>query len=307
MEKKTQPAPLKGPVTRLFNFSVGVKIAILFLVAFCFYANSLSNEYALDDEAVIQHNEYVQQGFSGIGKILSTDAYDSYYRLNNSNQHLSGGRYRPLSIVLFAIEHQLWGESPQPRHFVNILLYVLCVLSIFYFLRNCLFKQKPYGEDIAFIASLLFAIHPLHTEVVANIKSSDEILSLIFIMLTFIFSIKFRETKKIQHLVIALFCLLLALLAKEYAFTLVFLLPLLFILYFKEKPGKSLTSSLPYYGIIVLYFFIRIASIGIPHQHRELDILNNPYLFATPLQKIASEFFVLGKYLYMLFFSLPPG
>jgi protein O-mannosyl-transferase len=122
-----------------------LKIAILFLTAFCLYANSFSNEYALDDEAVIQRNEYVQKGFSGIGKILTTDAYDSYYRQTNSNQYLSGGRYRPLSMALFAIEHQLWGESPRARHFVNVLLYVLCILIIFYFLRICLFRRTLYG------------------------------------------------------------------------------------------------------------------------------------------------------------------
>jgi protein O-mannosyl-transferase len=300
-----QPALEKIPVTRIFNFPVKFKMAILFLVAFCFYANSFSNEYALDDEAVIQRNEYVQKGFPGIGKILSTDAYDSYYKETNSNQHLSGGRYRPLSIVLFAIEHQLWGESPKARHFVNVFLYVLCVLVIFYFLRNYLFRKTPYGEDTAFIASLLFAMHPLHTEVVANIKSSDEILSLLFIMLTFIFSIRYNETKKTVTLGAALLCFFLALSAKEYGLTLLFLLPLLFWLYFKQNLGRSITYSLPYYGIIFLYFLIRIAFIGFPHQHKELDILNNPYLFATPTQKIASEVFILGKYLWMLVCPYP--
>ena len=300
-----KPVQPKIPRMRIFDFPVKWKIAVLFFVAFCFYANSLSNEYALDDEAVIQRNEYVQKGFSGIGKILTTDAYDSYYRQSNSNQHLSGGRYRPLSIVLFAIEHQIWGESPQAMHFVNVLLYIFCILVIFYFLRNYLFRKIPYGEDMAFMASFLFAIHPLHIEVVANIKSSDEILSLIFIMLTFIFSIKFREKKKLNNLIVALLCLFLALFSKEYALTLVFLLPLLFMLYFKEEISKSIKACFPYYAIIALYFFIRIASIGFPHQHRELDVLNNPYLFATPVQKIASEIFILGKYLYMLFFPYP--
>lgn len=280
-------------------------MAILFLVAFCFYANSLSNQYALDDEAVITSNQYVQQGFAGIGKILTTDAYQSYYKTTNSNQHLSGGRYRPLSIVLFAIEHQLWGEAPEERHFVNVLLYILCILSIFYFLRAYLLKKIPYGEDIAFITALLFAIHPIHTEVVANIKSSDEILSLLFIMLTFIGSIRYRETKKIGNLLAGLLSLLLALLAKEYAITLLVLLPILFVLYFKDNLNKSIKSSLPYYGVIMFYLVIRIASIGFPVQHKELDILNNPYLLATPLQKIASEFFILGKYLYILFVPYP--
>lgn len=300
-QRTSQPKP----VLMIFNFSQGIKTTILLLIALGFYINSVPNQYALDDEAVIQSNEYVQKGFSGIGKILTTDAYDSYYRLNNSNQHLSAGRYRPLSIVVFAIEHQLWGESPQKRHIVNELLYMLCILAVFYFLRKYIFKRMSYGEDIAFISSLLFAIHPLHTEVVANIKSSDEILSLLFIVLTLIFSIRYRETGKISSFIISLGSLLLALLAKEYALMLIFLLPTLFALYFNERITNAVKKSLPYYAIITLYFTIRIASIGFPHQHRELDVLNNPYLFATPLQKIASEIFILGKYLYLLCIPYP--
>ncbi len=300
-----QPASQKKPVQSIFKFPYKVKFALLFIVTLCFYANSFRNEYALDDEAVIQRNEYVQKGFSGIGKILSSDAYDSYYKQNNANQKLSGGRYRPLSIVLFAVEHQLWGESPHKRHAVNILLYILCVLSIFYFLRNYLLRTIPYGEDIAFIATLLFAIHPLHTEVVANIKSSDEILSLIFIMLTFIFSINYLEKKKITTLICGMASLFLALLAKEYALTLVFLMPLLFRLHSNRSARKAILSSLPYVGVVVLYFIVRIGSIGFPHQHTELDILNNPYLLATPLQKLATEIFILGKYLWMLFVPFP--
>lgn len=308
MATKKTPAPtvlLKKPLSDILNFPVKVKYSFLFLLAFCFYANSFSNEYVLDDEAIIQHNEYVQQGFSGIGKILSKDAFDSYYKQNQANQHLTGGRYRPLSIVLFAIEHQLWGESPYARHVINVLLYALCVFLIFYFLRNYLCRKILFGEDIAFISAILFAIHPIHTEVVANIKSSDEILSLMLIMMTFIFSIKFRETKKIKNLAFGLLSLFLALLAKEYAVTVLLLLPILFMLYFKEKFSKSMESALPYFGVIMLYLVIRISSIGLPNQHGNLDILNDPYLYMSSIDRVTTKIFVAGKYLAMLLFPYP--
>jgi len=297
-------SPVKQGLS-VFGFSVRIKYIFLALLAFCFYANSLSNEYALDDEAVIQKNDYVQKGIAGIGKILTSDAYDCYYKQNNANQHLTGGRYRPLSIALFAVEHQFFGESVTARHFINILLYVLCSLAIFYFLQHILLRTHPQGKDIAFLAPIFFIIHPIHTEVVANIKSSDEILSLLFILLVLIFSIKYREIKKPAYLFIGLLSLLLALLAKEYALTLVVLLPLLFGLYFKEGYRKSISKSLPYFGIVILYFILRFAAVGFPHQEKELDILNNPYLLATPLQKIATEIYIVGKYLWMLFFPYP--
>ncbi len=289
----------------LFNFPVRTKYLILALLAFCFYANTLANEYTLDDEAVIQQNDYVQMGFRGIGKLLVSDSYENYYRHYNSNQNLSGGRYRPLSLILFAVEHQLWGESAFMRHAVNILLYMICVLSVFRFLRIILPRRLPRGEDIAFVSALLFAIHPIHTEVAASIKSSDEMLSLLLIMLCLGMGIIYRVTKKTGALATSLAAFFLALLAKEYALTLLFLLPLLFQIHFGEGMARAVRASLPWLGVAAIYLALRFASLGFPHRSAIPDILNAPYLYATPIQALASKIIVLGKYLFLLLLPYP--
>ena len=92
-------------------YSFKIQAIILVFIGFVFYANSFSNEYALDDGIVIQNNDYVQQGFRGIPKILSTDAYESFYRQMGAKQQLEGGRFRPLSVVTFAIEQQFFGSN----------------------------------------------------------------------------------------------------------------------------------------------------------------------------------------------------
>src|SRR5690606_21601064 len=145
------------------------------------------------------------KGFAGIGDILTKDAYDSYYRQLNTTNQLNGGRYRPLSIVTFAIEQQFFGAVPEDkvdsvlkqsvaygvrgpqeqqlvrnmhvRHVVNVLIYMLSVVVILYFLRFIVFKEHHL---MAFIAALLFTVRPIHTEVVANVKSRDEIMSFLF-------------------------------------------------------------------------------------------------------------------------------
>jgi len=305
--KKVTSASIPSTPSSVFNLSFNIKCIILAAIAFGFYINTLNNEYALDDTLVINNNKYVQQGFSGIGKILTTDTYDSYnqYMHADGTQQLSGGRYRPLSVVVFAIEHSLFGEKPGPRHFISVLFYAFCILTIFYFLANFFFKSIPFGEDMAFISALLFAIHPIHTEVVANIKSLDEILSLTFIMLTFIFSLKHIESKKTEHLVLGVTFFLMALLAKEYAATLLVLLPVLFYIIKKENIKECLVKSIPYIAVLALYFVIRFASVGIPHALKNDKILTNPYLYATPVQKVATELFVLGKYLVLLLWPNP--
>ena len=67
-KKSPAPAPVKPAPSMVFNFSFNIKCAILAAVAFMFYINTASNEYALDDSLVIQNNAYVQKGFSGISK-----------------------------------------------------------------------------------------------------------------------------------------------------------------------------------------------------------------------------------------------
>jgi tetratricopeptide (TPR) repeat protein len=119
------------------------------------------------------------------------------------------------------IDCQLYGASF--RHFNNIWLYALGCLLLFQVFSTCFFRQN---QDLAFLAAILFTMHPLHSEVVANVKSRDEILSLIFVCLTFLYSFRFVASRKTKHLLFAASSLLLALLAKEYAVMLLALVPL---------------------------------------------------------------------------------
>src|SRR6185312_10646594 len=123
---KTMQSQPVAPVIPIFPFNFRVKIIILAILSFVIYADTLGNQYCLDDGIVIEKNNYVQQGFGGIGKIMTTDSYDSYYKEMNAGQQLSGGRYRPLSEVIFAIQHAVFGESKTnsiafERHLCNVL------------------------------------------------------------------------------------------------------------------------------------------------------------------------------------------
>ncbi len=335
-------AAISLPASSLFSFSdFRTQAIIIGIIGFLFYFNSIFNEFALDDGIVINKNEYVQQGIKGIPKILSKDAYDSFYRQMNAKDQLSGGRYRPLSIVTFAIEQEFIGTNPSGkfkdncwdknangktdldedvnndglwnemdcmvygmhvRHFINILLYVLAVVVLLYFLRTIVFPLEP---DIAFIATLLFTIHPIHSEVVANVKSRDEIMSLLFICLTFIYAFAYKNDKKIPTLLKALLYFFLALLSKEYAITLIVLLPLAFYLFKNYSIKESLRSFTPYSLVILIYLMVRFSIVVLKANVPDNEVLNNPYLFATPSQKIATEISTTLNYLKLLLFPHP--
>jgi protein O-mannosyl-transferase len=275
-KKAIKPANLTPVVVQpLFDFPLKAKYIFLTVIGLIFYGNTLLNDYALDDSGVILGNAYVQKGISGILKIMSHDAYASYLEKLNASQNFVGGRYRPLSIVFFAVEQSIFGDSAVVRHLVNIIFFIATILLIFYFLRNFLLKKTQRGEDCALLAAILFAIHPLHTEVVANIKSFDEILSLFFIMLTLIFSLEFIEQKKNKFLYIATVSFFLALLSKEYAITLVLLLPILFYLYPGENKKGVISYSIPSFITAFLYLLLRISVVGIPHSNAGLRYINN--------------------------------
>lgn len=236
---------------------------VIILLGLIFNLTTLNNEYALDDGIIIHQNDHVIKGIKGIKDIMTKDAYESFYRRMNATDQLAGGRYRPLSVVSFAIEQEFIGPYPTNglyppncwdlngnkvndpdedinddgvfneidcqvkgaslRHFVNIITFILGVLLLYLFFRNYIFKDF---HDLAFLSAILFLMHPIHSEAIANVKSRDEIFSLIFISLTFFFSFRYMDDKKTKTLFWAAFNFLLALLSKEYGVVLVALIPI---------------------------------------------------------------------------------
>ena len=322
IEQKQEPitgnrtTPIIQKQFPLSNFRV--QALILAILGFVFYCNTFQHEAAFDDMMAITDNAYVQRGVAGIPDILTKDAFQSYLESKQGGNQLAGGRYRPLSLITFAIEQQIMGTAPDnettndkeirvaqemhARHVVNVLLYILSVIVLLYFLRRIVFPNQP---AVAFLAALLFTIHPIHTEVVANVKSRDEILSVLFISLTFIKAFSYWDSKKKNDLILALLCFFLALLSKEYAVMLLVLLPLGFYLFRKESIGSSSKITLPYLIPFGIYIMLRLSAITAMPQGAENNIMNNPYLYATGVQKIATEIMVLLDYLKLLFFPSP--
>lgn len=309
---------------KIMQFLAGfrIQVIIISLIAFGFYCNTFNHGSAFDDRMAVTHNEYVQRGFAGIPDILTRDAFQSYLERKNSKNQLDMGRYRPLSFITFAIEQQFMGadgnytnndsksdarelrvgQQMHVRHVVNVLLYIISLATLLYFLRKVVFPSKPL---VAFVATLLFAIHPLHTEVVANVKSRDEILSLLFISLTFILALAYRETGKKSKLVWAMVCFFLALLSKEYAVTMIVLIPISFFIFNKDTFKQSITSTLPYFIPFIVYAYMRVSATSGVDESIIKSVMNYPYLLATPSQKLATEFWVLLEYIKLLFWPVP--
>ena len=270
---------------------------VIGVYAFLLYANTLQNGFVLDDAAVLTQNKFVQKGFSGIPEILASDYWAGYWNTNS-------GVYRPIPLILFATEWELFGSNPMPGHLINVLLFTITALLLFRLLLK-IFSCQPLV--ILFAAVLLFVAHPLHTEVVANIKSADELLAFFFILLSIDFWLKTREHKSIFLSFGSTLFFLLALLSKEISITFLFIIPLIYYFkYYKVSSLKVLIGTwLPFIVVSALYFFIRVQILG-DHFTRHLQSRTENALIDadTFYLRSASVLNILRKYSQLLVYPI---
>ena len=229
-------------------------VSILILVCFSIYANSIQNDFVWDDRTLFVSN-YDQWQWHNIKALLLRP--DNLFGANDNRF------YRPLPNITFLIDRSLWGRNASGYHLFNILFHTLSTITVYYIARN-LFGGFYPGAATA----LLFAVHPIHTEVVTWINGRNNTISGFFYLLTFYYYIRFRRKKTKSALVVSLIAFLCSLLSKEYALT----LPLIILLYEisygenRLKTGAFLSRMtmlcLPYFLIIILFLFVR--SLALP-------------------------------------------
>ena len=193
-----------------------VLIGIVLLLIF----NTFNHDYNLDDDLVTNNHPLTSKGLEAIGEIFTTS-----YFIDNMG-HAYG--YRPVVLVSFALEHQLFGENPSVSHLFNGVFYLLTVLALFKFFNRLLGSD---GLVIAGISALFFAVHPIHSEVVASIKNRDEILALLFSLLSALSMLTFVKSGKWKNLLLMVLMFTIGLLAKKSVFPLAIVLPIATLLF----------------------------------------------------------------------------
>src|SRR5258708_7504573 len=290
----------KAPRATRTSFYLVPRFQIACVVISCFvlYGNTLKNRFALDDGLVLTDNKYVQAGLSGIPEILF---HDSFHGAIGEAGALTGGRYRPVELVLFAVEKETFGNDAAVYHFFSVFYFALTCVILLVLLRRHLLPERP---ATAFVAALLFAVHPIHTEAVANVKSRDEILSLLFLLLTLLLLLHFAQTRRPWFRALSLIAYLLALFSKENGLAFVALIPLTLYFFGRLSPKHALVQSAPFWGVAAVYLMVRLSIVGF-HQQQVHQVMDSPYDLATLPQKYATIIFVLLKYLRLLIFPYP--
>lgn len=310
-EQSIKPKLKKIEAANNFNYQTGFwkkniwAIPIFFVLSFIIYFQCIPFDYVLDDQIVVSKNNYTQEGLSGLWKIFSNESFEGYF--SEQKNLLQGGRYRPLSIMMFAVEHAISPNNFRLNHIINILLYSMCCLLLFrvlsQFLKN---KSNRWFLSIAFITSLIYLVHPVHVEAVANIKGRDEILAFIFGLATIYYSIQYLKYRQVLGMLMIGLCYYLGLLAKENVLTFLAVVPLSLFLFTKKKQKDIWKITILLFVITVLYLIQRYAVIGFLFSEKSYtDVMNNPFVGTTFWEKYATISFTQLKYLGLSIFPYP--
>ncbi len=139
------------------------------------YLNGLSGPFVLDDQASIVENESIRG--SALQSVLAPPA----------NSPVAG---RPVVNVSFAINYAIGGLSVRGYHLWNIAMHIACALLTFGIVRRTLelpslrARLGPHSIDLAFAVALVWAVHPLNSEVVDYLTQRTESMMGVFLLLT---------------------------------------------------------------------------------------------------------------------------
>ena len=306
-----------------------IRLLVLILAIIAAYADTLTLHYTSDDRMIIFENDYTLKGFDGLPEVMTKDAFTGYF--GDTKTLVAGGRYRPLSQVTFIIEYELFGGSirdkvgfhqapqneqlfsdsilPVMQHGDNLILFILLCLSIYAVLKLLFPKleNEKWYFSVPFLATLLFALHPLHTEAVANIKGRDEIMSMLGAILALYASLRFVSDRKWWWLLLSFVAMLFGIFSKENAITFLAVVPLaVYFLDTQKKKSDYVFTLLPLVVASGLFLAARTHALGGMMNHSDSDlILNNPFLYATKTQTIATVILTWGIYLKLMLFPHP--
>ncbi|MBC7774400.1 MAG: tetratricopeptide repeat protein [Phycisphaerae bacterium] len=297
MSKKNKTMAAKQPLVPLQRTKRDWNMWIVMAAAVILYAVTFGFEFVLDDEIMTRSNKFVTKGIAGIGDIFTHGTLFGFNGMNDQS-------YRPLMLANFAVEKSLFGGTAGAYHFFNVFYFALAC-GIFY-----LFLKKALGAAslIPLLAALLFVAHPIHTEVVANIKSRDEILSFMFAALSLLYVLKYaQDGNKVKDLVISLVCYLAATLAKETGLAMLGLIPLTLWFFTDLKLSRIVGISAVYLAPVALYFLMRASAMDNMFFSGDIkDLVNNTLSGAKAGGEwFASRTMILGKYLGLLVFPHP--
>ena len=264
------------------NRKTALSVLLIVILSFASYFNTFGNEFVWDDHVFILDNPDIRS-FSNLPLFFAKDV---------------DGLYRPLRSIYYTLIYSLAGKNEFLYHFSSLFLHTAISILVFFIIFEIIGKR-----NIALLAALIFAAHPIHTERVANITGSFDMLGIFFMLLSFYLYIKFSKSNIKKYFLFSLLSFLIAVFSSEEAVT----LPLIIVLYEfcfnREKFNKDglkngiIKNYAPYFIIALFYVAIRFFFIGVRGRVEEYLAGN---FFLTMLTMLKAYV----NYIYLLIFPL---
>lgn len=167
-------------------------ILLLAIITVAVYFNTLNNSFVWDDRFTIEENDLIKD-IKYIPKIFITDLFYSYAEKNVAEHR---NYYRPIQTLSFLIDYHIWRLNPFGFHLSNIFLHlangILVFTAVFLICKS---------RIVSLFTSVLFLVHPVQTGAVAYLTGRSDILACFFLLISFIFYIRYRSTTPPDYLV----------------------------------------------------------------------------------------------------------
>ncbi len=275
------------------NFASFIKKNIGYLIAisglgFFLYAFNLHGALFWDDADWILNNPSVHSlTWDNIKFIFSHDVLAGIGQVSNY--------YRPFLFLTFLTNYLIGGASSVGYHIVSNGIHILNACFIFYLLMRWLGNKRA-----AFLASLLFLIHPLQTEAVTYISGRGDPLSVFFILGGIILYLnKYRWLSAVAAI--------LAVLSRETAVLFPIYLGIALIAFeerglFLERLKKAFIKILPFIGISGLYGILRLTALNFQNT---LNFYEHQNIYSEHLSyRIYTFFHALIEYIRLAFWPI---
>jgi len=201
-------------------------IFIILYLALIAHGASITDTFKiLDNDISIVENELIKS-FTHLKAIFVSSYFDG------------GQFYRPLVALSHMVEYQLFGLEASFYHLTNIFLHGTSAVLVF-FIMNFLLKKR----SLALLTGILFAIHPIHWEAVANIPGRSILLCAVFYLFSFYSFCRYvSNDRSVRWYELSLISFSAALLSKESAVMLPAVL-LFYVWFLVDKKDRSFYSS----------------------------------------------------------------
>lgn len=291
---KTAPV---APAKRVWWIELAFVLPAAVLGAVLFF-NAVNGEFVYDDQRQIVRNSLIQDS-SQTWRALTSDVWAF-----KGSGIAASNYWRPTFVAWMIANFRLFGvEQARPWHITNIILNVAVIVLAFFLLRR--FGLSP---PVAAAIAIIFAAHPAHTESVAWISGSPDLLMALALLGSLWFVLSIREKNSREKWLWAMLLYIVALGAKEVA---IFFPVVVFAVFWRpaaatETRGRSAPDAVmqcaPFVVLAIIYFAVRIGVLG-QFAEPPLDapgagstLLSLPAVFTFYLRQIVFPYWVGPSY-----------